>query len=385
MRLRLRLYALLSGISGSLGNNFVPYQVAVTGAAATSVAYAQGVNGLGSGFVQVVASGPMARSSWKAGWLFASTLLLGLLWLLLPLFASGVPLLILFTLTVLLGGLQGLALQMVVGHHSRPWARGRDLSTIAFLSGLGGLLAFALAAVLTGIYHDVRLLYGLAGAIYVAAAVCGAGLGEGGEAPRLYWRESEEDALAMRKFLLASGVFGFFWGFAWPLFTLTQAKVIGMRYYEYSVAQLLALLSTLAFQPLAGVFVDKGPRKALFFSRLGLAAFPLGFALSTKAWQVYVINGATGLISALVNISSAGYIYAAAEPQAWARYLAQYNMVNGVLTMAGSIAGGLSVDLLLPHLGLQGALFASYQLAFVGRVVSSLLFLRLREPPRTRG
>jgi hypothetical protein len=380
VRRRLQYYALLSGISGNIGNSFLPYEVAVTGTAATSVAYAQGVNGLGSGLVQVIASGAMDRSLWKAGWLLGSTLALGVLWMLVPVVRSSAALLALYTVIVLLAGLQTLSLQMVVGQESRPWAMGRDLSLIALLSGLGGLVAFSAAALITGHSRSVYLLYELAGALYLAAGACVFGLKEDGQVTRLYWQGDRWAAFAMKRFLEASAIFGFFWGFAWPLFTLTQARVIGMGYAEYSIAQLIALLSTMAFQPLAGIIVDRGVKKGLFLSRLGLAAFPLGFAFSTKAWHIYAINAATGLVSALVNISAGAYIYAASEHHSWARYLSRYNLINGVSSMAGSLSGGAVVDLLLQRLDLRTSLLLTYQIALLGRILASLLFLKLDEP-----
>jgi MFS family permease len=181
----------------------------------------------------------------------------------------------------------------------------------------------------------------------------------------------------MTKYLAYTSVYGLFWGFAWPLFTITSVKVINMSLAEYSFANFIAVASTIAFQAIVGRMVDRNRRKSIFIGRLGLVAFPIGYMLFTQAWEVYAINIYSGFTNSLFNVAFSAYLYDLAPVGRRGRYIAEFNTVTGIATMAGSLGSSYLLSLLSQGLPLWTSLAYLYAIAAVGRLVAALLHLRL--------
>jgi hypothetical protein len=65
-----------------------------------------------------------------------------------------------------------------------------------------------------------------------------------------------------------------------------------------------------------------------------------------------------------------------------AEYMSLVNGVNGGIYFVGALMGGYMLSFFITLYPLREALIFSYIIVFVGRFLSSLLFLRIKEPNR---
>jgi len=151
-----------------------------------------------------------------------------------------------------------------------------------------------------------------------------------------------------------------------------------MNLFEYSLSQVIAIASTIAFQALIGRLVDRDRKKAVFWGRMGLVVYPLAYMVFGAPWQIYAINVFSGITNALLNIAFAAYLYDISPAGQRGRYSAEFNLITGVSTMAGSLIAGYALSLISTPGTLWISLAYLYVVAAVGRGAAALLHLKLR-------
>jgi MFS family permease len=181
----------------------------------------------------------------------------------------------------------------------------------------------------------------------------------------------------MMKYYGVNAVYGLFWGFAWPLFTITTVKIVKMSLVEYAFAQFIAVASTIVFQAVVGRMVDRNRRRSVFLGRLGLVVYTVGYIFFTQAWEIYAINLFSGFTNALINVAFSAYLYDLAPVGRRGRYIAEFNLVTGVATMAGSLAAAYLLTIMSASMSLWLALAYLYVVATIGRLAAALLHLKL--------
>ncbi|MHB1663174.1 MAG: MFS transporter, partial [Thermoplasmataceae archaeon] len=65
-----------------------------------------------------------------------------------------------------------------------------------------------------------------------------------------------------------------------------------------------------------------------------------------------------------------------------AEYMSVINGINGGIYFVGALIGGYLLSFFINMYPLREALIDSYMIVFLGRFLSSLLFLRIKEPQR---
>ena len=95
--------------------------------------------------------------------------------------------------------------------------------------------------------------------------------------------------------------------------------------------------------------------------------------------HIYLLNAFTGLIPALINIAYTAYLYDLVPPGCRGRFSAEFNMVNNLAGMIGSLSGASLVDYLNERIDLTSALGIGYLIATLGRASTSFLYLRFGE------
>ncbi len=218
------------------------------------------------------------------------------------------------------------------------------------------------------------MLYLLSGAFFVLSAIILRGQKE-----QRVEREplSGEESRDLRKYYIVTGFYGVFWGFAWPLFTITTVKIAKMTLFEYSLAQVIAVASTIAFQPLVGRLVDKDRRRGVFWGRMGLVVYPLAYMFVSAPWHLYALNLFSGITNALLNVAFVAYLYDISPAGHRGKYSAEFNLVTGISTMAGSLTAAYALSVLSVGNTLWLSLAYLYVIAAVGRFVAAFLHLRL--------
>jgi len=178
------------------------------------------------------------------------------------------------------------------------------------------------------------------------------------------------------QFLIAIGTWTFLWSMAWPLFPLSQVRIFNLSKstigYLVMVGGLVGILSRI---PLGRLCDRLGRRPILLISPILLSALPLGYALAPTVEWLFIATVITNVGFSAYLVSSNTYLLDVTEGEERLAYsMAMYNIVVGITSSIGPLAGGVLSD----YLGLEQALL----LAAFARALGSLIFMILPETLR---
>ena len=371
---RLKLHAFWNSLASNTASPFVGFNVTASGASDVLIGYVQAIGSLASAVSQLVGGRIADRSGRRAGIAILSSLMIGLLWMGSAFVQSPAFLAVSFTAITLAVGFYLAGWTSIIGEASEKTEKGSFLSAFARLQTIGALGALILTTAITAYYPSYAVLYLLSGGFFIVSALVLRGQKE----QRVERAAMSEAGIAsLRMYYVVSGVYGLFWGFAWPLFTITLVRVVNMDLFQYSLAQVVGAAATITFQPVVGRFVDRNRKTAVFWGRMGLVVYPFTYMFFTAAWQVYIVNVFSGLTNALLNVAFVAYLYDISPAGERGRYSAEFNLVTGVTTMAGSLAAGYALSALNATNTLWLSLAYLYLMAAAGRALAALLHLRL--------
>ncbi len=183
-----------------------------------------------------------------------------------------------------------------------------------------------------------------------------------------------------RNFVFFSMIYSFFWSFAWPLFPIKQVIILKASALEIAILNILFSVTTLLFINIGAKISDNvGRTKMIFFSRIIMATFPLLYIFASSVWQLYIIHF---IVSSLVTLgmpSVQAYLLDIAPEREGGIYFGIYNMITGLFLFFGSLVSGYLVDYLKISYGIELALTIGLGISFLGRFISSFLFLFMKE------
>jgi MFS family permease len=371
---RLKIHAFWNSFATNVAAPFVSFNVTISGASYILIGYVGAISTLASAVTQLI-GGRIADASGRrvtiAG-LFS--VLAGVLWIGTAVFQTPTLIALFFTAITLFLGVYAAGWTAILGEGSEGRGKGAFLGGFARLTSSGALTGLILTTAIAAFTTSYTPLYVASGALFLLSAAVLKGQKEQKVEKTVI---TSAGAALLRRYYLITGVYGLFWGFAWPLFTITSVRVIHMSLFEYGISQIIALGATVAFQPLVGRLVDRDRRKWVFWGRMGLVVYPAAYMFFSAAWEVYAINIFSGLTNSLLNIAFAAYLYDISPTGQRGRRSAEFNMVTGASTMAGSLAAGFALGLLNGPNSLWLSLAYLYIIAMVGRAVGALLHLRL--------
>ncbi len=374
MRDRLKLHTFWNSLANNVASPFVGFNVTSSGASDILIGYVQAISTLASAVSQLIGGSIADRTGRRVAITILFSLVTGFLWVGSAFFQAPTFLAISFTAITLAIGLYSAGWTSVVGEASEATERGSFLSSFARLTSAGALIALILTTMITAFYPSYTTLYLVSGAFFVLSAIILKGQRE--QAVDRKPLSGEEKAY-LRRYYLVTGFYGVFWGFAWPLFTITTVKIVKMTLFEYSLAQVIAVASTIAFQPLVGRLVDKDRRRGVFWGRMGLVVYPLAYMFLSVPWHLYALNLFSGITNALLNVAFVAYLYDISPAGHRGKYSAEFNLVTGISTMAGSLTAAYALSLLSTGNTLWLSLAYLYMIAAAGRGVAAFLHLKL--------
>ena len=376
---RLKLHAFWNSLANNVATPFVGFNVTVSGASAILIGYVQAIGSLASSVTQLLGGRIADRSGKRIAIAMMFSVVTGVLWLGSALNQNPEYLAVLFTAITLALGFYASGWTSLVGEASEGRARGYFLGTFARVIYMGALAALLLTTALTAYYPSPAALYLLAGAFFIFSAMILVGQKEQHIEKKSI---STDENASLRKYYVATGVYGLFWGFAWPLFTITTVNIVHADLFQYSLAQVIAVASTIGFQPVIGRFVDRSRKRGVFWGRMGLVVYPVVYMFMTSVWQLYVLNILSGVTNSLLNVAFVAYLYDISPAGQRGRYNAEFNLVNGVSTMIGSVSAGFALVFLTTWNSLWLSLAYLYVISAVGRAGGALLHLKLPYGPR---
>ena len=376
---RLKLHAFWNSLANNVATPFIGFNVTVSGASAILIGYVQAIGSLASAVTQLLGGRIADRSGKRVAIAMVFSVVTGALWFGSALNQSPEFLAVSFTAITLALGFYAAGWTSLVGEASEGRARGYFLGTFARVIYFGALVALLLTTALTAYYPSPAALYLLAGGFFVFSALILVG-----QKDQMVEKKpiSTDGSASLRKYYVATGVYGLFWGFAWPLFTITTVNIVHANLFQYSLAQVIAVASTIGFQPVIGRFVDRSRRRGVFWGRMGLVVYPVIYMFMSAPWQLYVLNIFSGVTNAFLNVAFVAYLYDIAPAGQRGRYNAEYNLVTGVTTMIGSVSAGFALVYLTVWNSLWLSLAYLYVISAVGRAAGAILHLKLPYGPK---
>jgi MFS family permease len=374
-RFRLRLHALVNSFANSIAGPFISFNVTESGGSNILIGYVQSINSLASGVAQLAGGGLVDRFGRRLRLAMMLSVVVGLLWLESAIFQNAAALAVSYTAITLALGFYLAGWNSFLGEASEASGRGSFLAVFARLASWGSLIALVMTTVITFVIPSYTILFILSGIAFILSSLFLRGQNE----PSVN-RESMTSAGSSRllRYFGVTAVYGFFWGFAWPLFTITTVRIVNMSLVEYSLANVISVGSTIAFQAAVGRMVDRNRKLSLFIGRLSLVVYPVGYIFFNQAWEIYAINLYSGFTNSMMNIAYSAYLYDLAPIGRRGRYIAEFNLVTGIATMGGSLLASALLTLLSTGYSLWLSLAYLYVVAAIGRLVAAMLHLRLK-------
>ena len=183
-----------------------------------------------------------------------------------------------------------------------------------------------------------------------------------------------------RKFMILYSIFGLFWTFSWPLFSIKQVNILGATAVEIALLEIIFALTQLIFILIGGKLTDKiGRIRMIFMNRACLFIFPLVYIFAGKIWHLYLVHF---FIASLFSFSFAGvnaYILDIIPPKESGLYFGFLSLVVGIFFFIGTLCGGYMVEILQRWYSENTALNISLAFVTGARFIFSFLFLTLKE------
>jgi MFS family permease len=373
-QLRLKLHALVNSFANNIASPFVSFNVTASGGSDLLIGYVQAINTLASGVAQLVGGRIVDRFGGRLKLALVMSVIMGLIWLEATVFQGTNALAVSYTAITIGLGFYLAGWNSFLGEATTQEGRGSFLSAFARIASWGSLAALVLTTAITFVTPSYTALFLVSGIAFIASSLFLRGQQE---IPVQKQVMSKFGSDLMMKYYGVNAVYGLFWGFAWPLFTITTVKIVKMSLVEYAFAQFIAVASTIVFQAVVGRMVDRNRRRSVFLGRLGLVVYTVGYIFFTQAWEIYAINLFSGFTNALINVAFSAYLYDLAPVGRRGRYIAEFNLVTGVATMAGSLAAAYLLTIMSASMSLWLALAYLYVVATIGRLAAALLHLKL--------
>jgi len=182
------------------------------------------------------------------------------------------------------------------------------------------------------------------------------------------------------KYCVCSATFTFFMSIAWPLFAITQVKVLGASMMEIAMLSVVQGITTIIFIRWAGRFADTVGRKPLLlFVRFSYITVPLAYAFSPNIYILIGIGAFWGAVAAFEQASVTTYLLDVTPEMHRGSFAAIYNLLIGAVTFCGSLIGGYLSDLTISRYGLVLGLQIVYTVSAVGRGIGAATYFKLKE------
>jgi MFS family permease len=182
------------------------------------------------------------------------------------------------------------------------------------------------------------------------------------------------------KYCYVVGTFEFFMSIAWPLFAITQVKVLNASILQIALLSVVQTVITIAFQGWAGRLADTvGRRPLIVFFRFSLVTVPLFYAIAPNINTLIVVGIFWGFAQALGSASVTAYLLDVTPQEYRGSFTAVFNLTIGLVTFFGSLIGGYLSDYMVGLFGLITGLQIVYLISVVGRGIGATLHLKLEE------
>jgi MFS family permease len=384
-------------------NPFVgPYAVKELGASSSDMGWFQSMSNISNNVMQVLWGRLSDRIGRRIPFIVLGGLIVALLWVPMLFVNSASQLVILISFQALLGSMAVPAWTALIGDLVPSSRLGRVNATINLWASVGGILAtMASGAIMTAVGGSMRNQI-----IIPIAVATGCGLlssvvmvyiktektrKDSAEAKKAFIKDLydvlkiAEKSRDFVKYCICSAVFNFFMSIAWPLFAITQVKVLKASMLEIALLSVVQAIFTIIFIGWAGKLADTVGRKPLLiFVRFSYVSVPLAYAFSPNIYVLMVIGAFWGAIAAFEQASVTTYLLDVSPEMYRGSFTAFYNLLIGAVTFFGSLLGGYLSDFTVSAFGLILGLQIVYVISAIGRFIGATTYFKLRETLKIR-
>lgn len=373
----LRTYSLLNNLASSLVNPFISFLTASYGITGLLLAITTSASTTYPGIVQFLLVNFTIRAKKL---LVIGTFFMGIFWITIGVLQiHNFFLVFLYVATNVALGFVNFGWLLILDKISES-SRGKTLASFNFYSTTGGLLATLITGLIVGDkYNLMRYFFISAGLIYLFNSF----IISRADVDANYYKTNLRINHEIRKFILISFLFTFIWSTAWPIFPLAQVFKYHMNEFQIAVIDVIGGMSTLSLSHIVGKLVDKFKTKVMFLGRLALATYPLAYALSPNVSYIYIAYLMSGFTNS-ASISYTAYIFDNTSYEEKKSAIALYTLFNGIAAFAGALVSSIIFSYISVHFGIILSINLLMLSIGILRILSSLLYLKIREIPRRK-
>jgi MFS family permease len=326
---------------------------------------------------------------------FGSTIL-SVLWIPMIFVTNATQLIVLFAVQALVGSMATPAWTALIGDLVPSLRLGRANASINLWSAIGSAVATMMSGVLMmiiggSIHQMIFVPLIVAFACGIASSLVMLRTRERKTGEKLNLKENLTSDIVQilshvrrtphfLKYCYVDATFQFFMSIAWPLFSITEIKVLNASMLQLALLSVGQLVVNIVFQGWAGRLADTvGRRPLLIFFRAGLVTVPLAYALVPDINTLIVVSLFWGVVNALGGASATAYLLDTAPEESRGSFIAVYNLIVGAVTFFGSLIGGYLSDFTIGVFGLVAGLHVVFLVSTIGRGIGAAIHLSLKE------
>ncbi len=387
-------------VLNSLGSGMVsPFMGAYAvelGASSSDMGWFQSVSNLSNNAMQIVWGGLSDRFRRRIPFIVAGGLIVAALYAPTTIVNLPYQLIILLGMQALLGSMATPAWTALIGELVPSTKLGQTNAKIIMYAQVGGLVATLGSGIVMilvgGSYHQmlvipviVAMAFGVTSSLIMLRTKEKAG-------------RKPEQQISLEKFSIVEimrgspdfprycsvvATYEFFMSMSWPLFSITQVKVLNASPLQIALLSVVQMLVMIVFQRWTGRHADIVGRKQLLVAfRFILVTVPVAYAVSPDMNMLIVVSVFWGFAQVIGQTAAATYLLDIAPREHRGSFIAGFNLIIGVVTFFGSLLGGYLADYLTTIYGMIMAIQIVYLISTAGRIAGAALHMTLKETLR---
>jgi MFS family permease len=385
-----------NALGTSMINPFIgPYAVKELGASSSEMGWLQSVSNISNNIMQVFWGRLSDRLGRRVPFIFFGGLVVALLWVPLLFLKSASQLVLLVALQALLGSMAVPAWTALIGDLVPSSHLGRVNAKINLWASVGSLTAtLASGIIMASVGGTVReqiliptavaSTFGLISSIVMVRVKEKSGKNNKAEKPfiadLLDVVKVAKKSPNFLRYCTCSAHFTFFMSIAWPLFAITQVRILNASMLEIALLSVVQGIFTIFFIGWAGRLADTVGRKPLLLLvRFGYVTVPLTYAFAPNIYVIIAVSAFWGVVAAFEQASVTTYLLDVSPEAHRGSFTAFYNLLIGTVTFFGSLIGGYLSDYTISVYGLVLGLQIVYMVSAVGRGIGAATYFRLKE------
>jgi MFS family permease len=396
----------LRAVFTSLGNGMVqPFMgayVVQLGASPSQMGWYQSSTNIANNVMQVFWGRLSDRVKRRIPFIVLGGIILASLWIPMILITNPSQLIILLVIQALFGSMATPAWTALIGDIVPHLKLGKANASINLWTSIGGAVATLISGVfMTMIVGSIQQTFFIPLTLATVSGITASlimfrlkekkKLGKKGLEKNLFSDivniiKTAKKSRNFLKYCYAAGTFNFFMSISWPLFSMTQIRVLNASMLQLALISVIQTITTIIFQNWAGKLADTIGRKPLLvFFRFALVTVPITYALSTNVNTVILISPFWGFAIALGQASVNTYLLDTSPEEYRGSFVALFNLILGIVTFFGSLIGGYLSNYTINVFGLVKGLQMAYLLSICGRALGAGVHLTLEETLKKTG